>query len=355
MKKISAIRFLTAVLLTAVLISSCDDEKLSCDVYTKNITIDVQCDKATFNIHLNTYGLCSLNSISGIGVEIFPYDEVFSKEQIDSIIYKKDPYNYSEKVKAKLDEFDPMTLFYSNDIDTIFTVTATSLKHNTLYVISVFVEVGSEIFHGPYDKIMTLPDKYEAGKPVDLGLSVKWASKNVEPDSYGKNNSDGIYFYHGHIYPYYNWHRYNDNFYNYSGPKYDNDNLSPEYDVARHYWGDGWRTPTKDEWRELIEKCEWSFTSEQMGAKVTGPNGNSIILPIMGLCNNLDDNYVGTGEAAAYMSATNSGGVNAPWGFWLANNYSKYTNPHPMQWEKYLLEIHGSYEGIAYAVRPVKD
>lgn len=44
--------------------------------------------------------------------------------------------------------------------------------------------------------------------------------------------------------------------------------------------GEGWHTPTLEEWKELIDRCEWSW--EGSGYKVTGPNGNSIYLPAGG-------------------------------------------------------------------------
>lgn len=53
-------------------------------------------------------------------------------------------------------------------------------------------------------------------------------------------------------------------------------------DVAHVIWGSDWRMPTLDETRELRDKCSWKMTTVNgvKGAKVTGPNGNSIFLPI---------------------------------------------------------------------------
>ena len=45
--------------------------------------------------------------------------------------------------------------------------------------------------------------------------------------------------------------------------------------------------PTKTEWEELMTKCKWEYISlsdqKIFGAKVTGPNGNSIFLPATGI------------------------------------------------------------------------
>ena len=45
-----------------------------------------------------------------------------------------------------------------------------------------------------------------------------------------------------------------------------------------------WRTPTRAEAEELMEKCTWEWTTvnDVTGFQVTGPNGNSIFLPAGG-------------------------------------------------------------------------
>lgn len=71
--------------------------------------------------------------------------------------------------------------------------------------------------------------------------------------------------------------------------------LELEDDAARANIGVGYRIPTKEDWEELLEDCKWeAFTttlSEIMDPsqkkviarwKVTGPNGNSIVLPMTG-------------------------------------------------------------------------
>lgn len=54
-------------------------------------------------------------------------------------------------------------------------------------------------------------------------------------------------------------------------------------DAATHHWGEKWRTPTKEDFEELITKCKWEKyiipTTNQFALKAIGPNGNSIVFP----------------------------------------------------------------------------
>ena len=122
---------------------------------------------------------------------------------------------------------------------------------------------------------------------VDLGLSVKWANCNVgsnSPEEYGD------YFAWGEVETkdYYSLNNYK---YYSSGNFVDigSDISGTAYDAATHNMGGDWRMPTKAEYEELINKCEWKFVTyrRKRGWKVTGPSGNSIFLPVAG--NMLDD------------------------------------------------------------------
>ena len=122
----------------------------------------------------------------------------------------------------------------------------------------------------------------KVGEPVDLGLSVKWASWNVgagAPEEYGNHYA------WGELEPKTDYSSYTYKFYNKGYTKYGSiDNkyeLDEEDDVARQKWGEDWRMPTFDELKELYEKC--SFARETINGvpvtKVTGPNGNYIYMP----------------------------------------------------------------------------
>ena len=63
----------------------------------------------------------------------------------------------------------------------------------------------------------------------------------------------------------------------------------------------GNQLPTKQELEELKNKCTWTWTGN--GYKVTGPSGNSIVLPAAGSCN--EHGYVwDLGACGRYWSST---------------------------------------------------
>jgi hypothetical protein len=140
---------------------------------------------------------------------------------------------------------------------------------------------------------------------VDLGLSVKWATCNVGADS---PEDYGDYFAWGETSPKstYNWSTYKwgdyENFTKYNTKSgfgtVDNKNqLDLSDDAARANWGGSWRMPTHDEFMELIEKCSWTWTTQNgvKGYKVTSKtNDNSIFLPAAGYRNDGSLYYAGS-------------------------------------------------------------
>ena len=67
-------------------------------------------------------------------------------------------------------------------------------------------------------------------------------------------------------------------------------------DAARYNWGGKWRIPSDTEINELIDECEWTWTTLNgiVGYEVKGTNGNTIFLPAAG-----SDTY-GKGEMGYY-------------------------------------------------------
>ena len=70
------------------------------------------------------------------------------------------------------------------------------------------------------------------------------------------------------------------------------------YDPATANWGSNWKMPTTDQFKELIDSCDWVFTGT--GYKVTGKNGNSIFLPAAGY--RYGDKVFGNGNSGYYAS-----------------------------------------------------
>ena len=108
---------------------------------------------------------------------------------------------------------------------------------------------------------------------VDLGLSVKWATKNVgasSPSDYGD------YFAWGETRPKSSYVDGQTRIATTSG-----------HDTSRENWGGTWRMPTKAEFEELCNgnNCKWTWTSQggHWGYLVTSKiNRNSIFLPAAG-------------------------------------------------------------------------
>ena len=136
---------------------------------------------------------------------------------------------------------------------------------------------------------------------VDLGLSVKWANKNVG----ASNVSDyGDYFAWAETVPKeeYDWstYKYSEDGatimtkYNYTSLGSVRDflvELESVDDAASMNMGSGWRCPSLEEMNELIQQCSWTWSSNYMGSgtagyivtsKVEGFTGNFIFLPAAG-------------------------------------------------------------------------
>ena len=159
-----------------------------------------------------------------------------------------------------------------------------------------------------YDGISIRPVK-GPGVPVpndcvDLGLAsgLLWAKYNIgttEPTQLGN------YYAWGETSPKKKYYSDNYKYYKWKGDdlnritKYNEEDgktvLDLEDDAARANLGVGYRIPTKADWEELLEDCKWEAVTTTLSEiidpsqtkiitrwKVTGPNGNSIVLPMTG-------------------------------------------------------------------------
>lgn len=71
--------------------------------------------------------------------------------------------------------------------------------------------------------------------------------------------------------------------------------------------------PTKEEQKELLDVCSWERTNLNgvIGYKVTGPNGNSIFIPIAGAYNSFDNQLNSVGSIGWIYSSTRATGKHA--------------------------------------------
>lgn len=173
---------------------------------------------------------------------------------------------------------------------------------------------------------------------VDLGLSVKWATMNVgslseyeigekyvwgdttpkfkdtsAPFKWGcKKLHTGTDYYGNYTYGYY----YSENLDKRYGPN-GLHILDKSDDVASVKWGGNWKTPSVDEIKELISKCEWNWTYNYKNkgisgyviiSKVEGYTDKSIFIPMNTI-----------GKDAFYMSNERKKFWNEAYSEWQTN------------------------------------
>lgn len=145
---------------------------------------------------------------------------------------------------------------------------------------------------------------------VDLGLpsGTKWATCNVGADN---PEECGNYYAWGETEPKSDYSTINSLTYKVSFRKLkqsgivdDSGTLTRQHDPASIVWGGSWRTPTDDEFEELISYCKWIFTSYNgtNGYLVTGPNEKSIFLPASAFMRNMTVENLG--EFGDYWSSS---------------------------------------------------
>ena len=209
-------------------------------------------------------------------------------------------YMTPEAIKCKGDTEDT-DVYYRWSLLNVRPVTSVAVKSTRKQTVTTTISVHSKVSPVLKGELKAAP------AAVDLGLSVKWASFNVGATL---PEEPGSFFAWGETFPKteFEWKNYAfvpadnplnrsthgpQNILKYNGPKsslklggtnrYDLlQTLEAEDDAATANWGNGWRTPTVDEFRELMEKCDWSFSSRNgvKGWEVKSRvNGNSIFLP----------------------------------------------------------------------------
>ena len=210
-----------------------------------------------------------------------------------------------------------------------------NLMPNTKYYIRAFAVSGDNVVYGEVKNFTTLP--VESGQEgghsyIDLGLpsGVKWAMCNY--GSYSGNPWDyGDYVSWGGEYNYdYDWNPNN-------CPTYGiemGDISGSQYDYVNKSWGGQWRMPTLYEMQELRDYCTWEWVSSdyRLAYKITGPNGNSIILPMYGY-------YEGNQYYEDYDNQ--QGALIGPGYYWTSTPYDDGSNNNA-----YCLEFGSEYVQI---------
>ena len=133
---------------------------------------------------------------------------------------------------------------------------------------------------------------------IDLGLSVYWAEYNMgatKPEEYGD------YYAWGEITTKDIYTQANSLYYNRYLTDFQGD---PVYDAASANWGGDWMMPTYNQMLELVNDCDWEWTTQNgvIGYKVTGPNGNSMFMPAAGC--SFDGRTVAVGTDGYYYATT---------------------------------------------------
>lgn len=107
---------------------------------------------------------------------------------------------------------------------------------------------------------LTACEKTNVGtKAVDMGTSVLWSYSNAgafSPEDYGNTYT---------------------------------------FEEATALTDGVWRMPTRAEYQELVDSCDWTYESSPEGWRVTAPNGNSLFFRMINLdnvCYRVDDQTI---------------------------------------------------------------
>ena len=135
---------------------------------------------------------------------------------------------------------------------------------------------------------------------LDLPSGTKWATCNI-----GSNRPEGP----GYFFAWGETTRkesYNESDYTLTISSLPNIIYHTEHDAATVNWSNKWATPTKEQWKELVNWANWTYTTYNNinGWKVSGPNGNSIFIPTLGYKAYTDSNWRGY---VLYSSSTRNG------------------------------------------------
>ena len=147
------------------------------------------------------------------------------------------------------------------------TIVIDTLSESTKYHYRAYVRLsGKEPRYSNVRSIETPAKPVESMmKAVDLGLSVKWASMNLGADVESGDYAGGYYGWAdttGVNHSIYN--------YDYGGTNTQTNIAGGEWDLATRRLGKMWQTPTRQQWKELEEKCNWKYVEKFEGRNDNG-------------------------------------------------------------------------------------
>ena len=182
-------------------------------------------------------------------------------------------------------------------------VTLDGLTSGATYYVRAYVVTDNGLAYGEEQNFTTASDHAY----VDLGLpsGLLWATCNVGADT---PEGYGDYFAWGETtpkstYSFSNYLYYNgDSLTKYTG----SDGLTTllyEDDVAAVNWGEGWRMPTNEEFRELLDNTTITWTTQNgvNGRLFSATNGNSLFLPAVGC--RVDGDFIGADNGYYWSSS----------------------------------------------------
>ena len=172
--------------------------------------------------------------------------------------------------------------------------------------------------------VATDPNTLNGHEYVDLGLSVKWATCNVDaqhPEDFGGYYAWGDDKPYSHVAHFLDSLGFKKEFFLTNNKGYI-DHLSDRLrldavgrglilkgiDIATYKWGEGWRLPTKNEFVELYDNCIWQdvivddIVCYKVTSKIPGYTDCYIIIPHTGY--NFVDTEADIYEDAVYWTGT---------------------------------------------------
>lgn len=155
----------------------------------------------------------------------------------------------TDKPNAQVDKFISGKVA-PND-STTFEVQLSDLTPGNTYVYQAYLKIDTAYYYGTVKSVTTHSIVFsDSDLPVDLGLSVRWASRNIGAES---AELAGTYFGYGDPTGEMTTSDYT---------QYPNQDIcGTEYDMASENWGVGWQLPSWEQVQELADNCDWLWTT----------------------------------------------------------------------------------------------